>query len=63
MRKLFALLALLLGLVTPASAAHLVGGEITYTCVGTNQYQVKLRIYRDCFSGGAQFDNTVNFSV
>jgi hypothetical protein len=44
-------------------AAHLVGGEITYTCVGNNQYQVKLRIYRDCFSGGAQFDNTVNFSV
>jgi gliding motility-associated-like protein len=63
MRKLFALLALLWGLVTPMRAAHLVGGEITYTCVGNNQYQVKLRIYRDCFSSGAQFDNTVNFSV
>ncbi|MDO7600997.1 MAG: hypothetical protein MUQ73_00355, partial [Schleiferiaceae bacterium] len=44
-------------------AAHLVGGEITYTCLGSNSYQITLRIYRDCNSGGAGFDNSVNFSV
>lgn len=61
MRRIIAVLALLAGFAS--SAAHLVGGEITYTCLGANQYQVKLRIYRDCFSGGAAFDNSVNFSV
>ncbi|MEY4460081.1 MAG: hypothetical protein RL429_70, partial [Bacteroidota bacterium] len=51
MRRIIAALALLASFAS--SAAHLVGGEITYTCLGSNQYQVKLRIYRDCFSGGA----------
>jgi len=37
-------------------AAHLVGGEISYTCLGNNQYQIKLKIYRDCNSTGAPFD-------
>ena len=44
-------------------AAHLVGGEITYTCNGGNNYTIKLRVYRDCNSGGAQFDNTVTFTI
>lgn len=39
-----------------AMAAHLVGGEITYTCSGNNNYQIRLRIYRDCNSSGAPFD-------
>ena len=38
------------------NAAHLVGGEISYQCVGGNKYAVKLRVYRDCGGGGAQFD-------
>ena len=63
MRRLFAILAVALSLTNPLHAAHLVGGEITYTCLGSNQYEVRLRIYRDCFSGGAGFDNSVNFSV
>ena len=63
MHRLFAILVVALSLATPLHAAHLVGGEITYTCIGSNQYEVRLRIYRDCFSGGAGFDNSVNFSV
>ena len=38
------------------NAAHLVGGDISYTCLGSNQYEITLRVYRDCASGGAQFD-------
>lgn len=30
---------------------------------GTNKYQVTLRLYRDCASGGAQLDPTVVFTV
>ena len=27
---------------------HLIGGELTYRCLGGNQYEVKVVIYRDC---------------
>ncbi len=39
-----------------ARADHLVGGEINYTCSGDNNYTITMRIYRDCFSTGAAFD-------
>ncbi len=38
------------------NAAHLVGGEISYKCLGSNNYEITLKIYRDCNSSGAQFD-------
>lgn len=38
-------------------AFHLVGGELTYECLGGNQYRVNLIIYRDCNAqGAAPFD-------
>lgn len=40
-----------------AYAAHIVGGEITYECLGDNNYRFTLNIYRDCASGGAPFDS------
>lgn len=44
-------------------AAHLVGGEITYECKGNFNYEVTLIMYRDCFSGGAPFDDTARITV
>ncbi len=44
-------------------AAHLVGGEISYTCLGNHNYEVTLTIYRDCFSSGAPFDNPAVLTV
>jgi hypothetical protein len=32
-----------------ASASHAYGGEITYKCLGANQYEITLTFYRDCF--------------
>lgn len=29
-------------------ASHIVGGEFTYKCVGTNRYEFTLNLYRDC---------------
>ena len=46
-----------------ANAAHLIGGDLSYTCQGNNQYEITLRIYRDCASGGAQFDNSMRIAV
>lgn len=54
----FAAIALILCLLasTTSSAAHLIGGDLSYTCQGNNLYSVKLRVYRDCAGGGAAFD-------
>ncbi len=46
-----------------AEAAHLVGGQISYTCIGGNNYQIRLRVYRDCGGGGAQFDAQANIAI
>ena len=44
-------------------AAHLVGGELSYRCLGGNNYEVRLIIYRDCQSSGAPFDNPAIITV
>lgn len=38
----------------PAWATHIVGGEVTYTCVGNNTYNVAITIYEDCLNGSAK---------
>lgn len=44
-------------------AAHLVGGELSYRCLGANNYEVRLIIYRDCRSSGAPFDDPAIITV
>ncbi len=60
-------LFILLFSFAPLSAAHLVGGEISYRCVGSNTngnvYQIKLTVYRDCNSSGAPFDNFAPITI
>jgi gliding motility-associated-like protein len=46
-----------------SKSAHIVGGSMTYTCLGGNTYEVTLKLYRDCFSGGALFDEPAYLSV
>lgn len=45
------------------SATHIIGGEITYSCLGNNQYEVTLTVYRDCYNGVPPFDDTVSIGV
>ena len=50
-------------------AKHIIGGEIYYTCEGIdarrNEFTVRLtmKIYRDCGSDGADFDNPAEIGV
>ena len=53
MRKLFIILYLIPSLL---NATHLIGGEVTYTCIGGNMYEIKIVIYRDC--GSTNTNNT-----
>ena len=56
----FVLIALGFTLITPnnARAYHLIGGELTYECLGNDDYTIRLKIYRDCYcTNCADFDN------
>jgi gliding motility-associated-like protein len=46
-------------------ATHIVGGEMNYTCLGNNEYEITLTIFRDCFNGNpnAWFDNPASIGV
>ena len=48
-------------------ARHIVGGEVTYRCIGqpsatTREYEIRVYVYRDCASGGALFDSQIGSS-
>ncbi|MEM1217561.1 MAG: PKD domain-containing protein [Bacteroidota bacterium] len=48
-----------------AQATHIVGGEMNYTCLGNDQYEITLTVFRDCFNGapGAFFDDPAAIGV
>jgi hypothetical protein len=50
MKKLAVIVLVFLSLIgiNQTKASHLMGGEITWTCVGQDSFMVKLIIYRDC---------------
>ncbi len=41
-----------------AFSKHIVGGEIIYDNLGGGNYRITLKVYRDCGSGGPNFDGT-----
>lgn len=49
----------------PLKATHIVGGEMGYRCLGDNQYEIRLTIYRDCENGNpdAYFDDPASIGV
>ncbi len=48
---------------------HIVGGEVYYECLGpgnmpnTRDYQLTMKVYRDCAANGANFDNPARIGV
>ncbi len=57
------LLCLMAALPLSLKATHIVGGEMTYKCLGNNQYEIKLTIFRDCFNGIPWFDDPAAIGV
>lgn len=47
------------------TATHIVGGELTYRCLGNNQYEVTVVVRRDCENGAddAEFDDPAIIGV
>jgi hypothetical protein len=49
-------------------AMHIIGGEITYECLGeitpgVNRFRFTMKIYRDCNGGGADFDKPAQMAI
>ncbi len=63
MRKLLLLLLLAGASFARLHATHIVGGEITYRCLGNNQYEITLMVYRDCYNGIPWFDNPARLGI
>lgn len=46
-----------------ARATHIIGGYITYECLDSNTYALKLRVYRDCNPGNVYFDSIADLGI
>ena len=57
-RSKFTLLLAILFLPVLSFCTHIIGGELTYKHLGGDQYEVTLRLYRDCGNGNANFPAT-----
>jgi gliding motility-associated-like protein len=44
-------------------ATHIVGGEMNYRCLGNNQYEISLTVFRDCYNGIPPFDAPASVGV
>ena len=63
LRRFLLGLTLLLLAMPNLSATHIIGGEMNYTCLGNNQYEISLTVYRDCFLGEALMDDTAYVAI
>lgn len=63
LRWLLILFIYWLGGASPIQATHIVGGEMNYRCLGNNQYEIILTVYRDCFYGVPFFDDPASVGV
>lgn len=57
-------LLLILSFTEKNWALHIIGGEMTYVCLGedpnnpgSNLYLITMKVYRDCYGNGAAFDS------
>jgi gliding motility-associated-like protein len=64
-KRLYIIGLMMLFLVSPnfSFATHIVGGEINYRCLGNNNYEITLRVFRDCDTGVPWFDNPASVGV
>ncbi|MGZ4059841.1 MAG: PKD domain-containing protein [Bacteroidia bacterium] len=56
-KKLLFLLLFLTSFSLKNFATHIVGGEIYYDNLGGNNYRITLKVYRDCLTGLAPYDD------
>lgn len=63
MKKFLFAILFCCGWINHASSTHIAGGDFTVQWISGNNFQVTLKLFRDCASGGAGFDNPINITV
>lgn len=67
MKRLLIVLICCMNLPLLMQARHIIGGEMTYECLGEvngqRRYRFILDMYRDCASGGAEFDDPASIAI
>ena len=66
MKNFFLVMFLFVFGISNSWATHLIGGEMTYTCLGNNMYEISLIIYIDCGPSnttGTSFDQSGTITV
>src|SRR5688572_17607079 len=64
MKKLILLLAIIISTASfqKAKASHIAGGDISYVCLGANQYQIYLNLFVDCVGFDPGASQLINFT-
>lgn len=63
-RLLLLLVVMLIG--GGASASHMIGGDITYRCLGNNIYEITITLFQDCLNGdplAISLDNPAFYAI
>jgi gliding motility-associated-like protein len=47
----------------PAHAAHIIGGDFSVEWISGNEFKPELKLFRDCFGGGAAFDPSIQITI
>ncbi len=65
LRRLVWALGLLVAIPFNSQATHIVGAELYYECLNPNtySYRLTLKMYRDCLTGQAQYDNFIDVFI
>lgn len=66
MKVVVVFLVLFFSCLFQLNATHIVGGEIFYNCLGGDNYQITLKVYRDCSpnnTNGTQFDTPAPIGI
>lgn len=63
MNRLYYLIFFFFSLQTSLFATHIVGGELTYKCLGNNRYEITLTVFRDCYTGVPWFDSPASIGI
>lgn len=58
----FTLLVLFAFTTKNADATHVSGGDITYRCLGNNEYEITLNLFRDCSGASLSGSSSISFS-
>jgi len=62
LKKIFSICVLTFSLQA-LNATHIIGGDFTVQHVADNDFEVKLTLFRDCASGGAELDGFIEVAV